>query len=174
MRRVASQPGIVATLHGVAYYRRMASAMADDRIAIRRARPGDSAAVRVLVTQLGYEPHERSFDETFAQVARHPEAAVFVACQGPRVVGYLSMTHRPQIRLGGIACAIDELAVDTNLRNSGLGSELRATAVAHAKSLHCTRIEVLCSRALEAHKRGFYEQRGFAEVETAVYRLVPT
>ena len=142
-----------------------------ERLAIRRARPGDSAAVRKLVTQLGYAPDDRAYDETFTQVARHPEAAVFVAQLGPRVVGYLAMTHRPQIRIGGRVAAIDELAVGGDDRANGVGTKLLEAAVAHARSLGCARIEVLCSRARESHRRGFYGARGMAEIETAVYRL---
>ncbi|MEO6954939.1 MAG: GNAT family N-acetyltransferase [Polyangia bacterium] len=146
--------------------------MADaERLAIRRARPGDSAAVRTLVKQLGYSPDDRAYDETFTQVARHPEAAVFVAHRSSRVVGYLAMTHRPQIRIGGRVASVDELAVDGGDRGAGAGTLLLEAAVAHARSLGCARIEVLCSRARESYTRGFYETRGMAEIETAVYRL---
>lgn len=147
--------------------------MADEaRLTIRRGRPGDSAEVRELVAQLGYTPEDRAYDETFTQVARHPEAAVFVAHRGSRMVGYLAMTHRPQIRLGGRVASVDELAVDGQVRGSGVGTLLLETAVAHARSLGCARVEVLCSRARESFRRGFYAERGMVEVESAVYRLV--
>jgi N-acetylglutamate synthase-like GNAT family acetyltransferase len=150
----------------------MASAVADtDRIAIRRARPGDASAVRVLVHQLGYEPAERHYDETFAQVVRHPEGAVFIAARGARVVGYLALSHRAQIRLGGRIASIDELAVDENARGHGIGGELLTCGITHARSLGCSRLEILCSRARESYERGFYEAHGLDEVETAVYRL---
>ena len=147
--------------------------MADEaRLTIRRGRPGDSAEVRELVAQLGYTPEDRAYDETFTQVARHPEAAVFVAHRGSRMVGYLAMTHRPQIRLGGRVASVDELAVDGQVRGSGVGTLLLEAAVAHARSLGCARVEVLCSRARESFRRGFYAERGMVEVESAVYRLV--
>lgn len=141
-----------------------------DRVVIRRARPGDAAAVRGLVQQLGYTPDERGYDETFAQVARHPEAAVFVAQLGPRVVGYLAMSHRPQVRLGGRIASIDELSVDELARGVGVGSALLDAAIAHAESLRCSRVDILTSRTRESYRRGFYTTRGLAEVDTAVYR----
>jgi N-acetylglutamate synthase-like GNAT family acetyltransferase len=150
----------------------MASAAADsDRIAIRRARPGDASAVRALVKQLGYEPAERSYDETFAQVVRHPEGAVFIAARGAHVVGYLALYHRAQIRLGGRIATVDELAIDETARGRGVGGELLTCGITHARSLGCVRLEILCGKARETYKRGFYTARGLTEVETAVYRL---
>ena len=128
-----------------------------DRIVIRRARPGDAAAVRVLVEQLGYAPEERGYDETFAQVARHPEAAVFVAQLGARVVGYLAMSHRPQVRLGARVASVDELAVDELARGAGIGTALIEAALAHARGLHCARVDLLAARAQESYRRGFCE-----------------
>ena len=93
-------------------------------INVRRARPGDASHVFALVEQLGYAPDHRGFDETFAQVVRHPEAAVYVAAEGLRVIGYLSMSQRPQIRLGGRAASIDELVVDERGRGEGVGTAL--------------------------------------------------
>jgi hypothetical protein len=78
-------------------------------VSVRRGRPGDAAYVLPLIQQLGYTPAERRFDETFAQVVRHPEAAVFVATEGLRVIGYLAMSHRAQITGTGLAALIGKL-----------------------------------------------------------------
>jgi len=139
-------------------------------IALRRARPGDAAGVRALVEQLGYAPDARSFTETFNQVARHPEAAVLVLAEGVRVVGYLAVSHRPQIRLGGRVAVIDDLAVDAAYRGQGLGSALLDEALDLARGLGCIRIEVSTSRARDSFARGFYEKHGFVEVDSAVLR----
>jgi len=137
---------------------------------IRRGRPGDAAAVRALVRQLGYSPDDRAYDETFAQVTRHPEAAVFVAQIGTRVIGYLSMSHRPQIRLAARLATIDELAVDEGARENGVGTALLEAALAHARSLGCARLDVLTSRTRESYERSFYTERGLAECDSAVFR----
>ena len=142
-----------------------------DRIAIRRARPGDAAAVKDLVAQLGYRPAERSYDETFAQVVRHPEAAVFIAQDGARVLGYIALSYRPQIRLAARVASIDELAVAGDAQGAGIGSQLLDTAIAHARSMGCERIEVLSARARESYRRGFYSGRGLSEVDSAVFRI---
>jgi N-acetylglutamate synthase-like GNAT family acetyltransferase len=139
-------------------------------VAIRRARPGDASAVRALVRQLGYDTDDRAYDETFAQVARHPEAAVFIAQIGARVIGYLALSQRPQIRLAARLASIDELVVDEQERGSGVGQVLLDAAIAHARSLGCVRVDVLTSRARPSYARGFYKLRGLSEIDSAVFR----
>ena len=138
---------------------------------VRRARPGDASHVFGLVEQLGYQPDPRGYDETFAQVVRHPEAAVFIAAEGMRVIGYLAMSHRPQIRLGGRAAYIDELVVSDKRRSEGVGSALLQAALDYARGLGCIRVDLRTSRSRQSYARGFYVGHGFVEVDSAVLRL---
>jgi GNAT superfamily N-acetyltransferase len=140
-------------------------------VTVRRARPGDASYVFALVEQLGYAPEHRGFDETFAQVVRHPEAAVFVATEGMKVIGYLAMSHRPQIRLGGRAAAIDELVVDDKRRGEGVGTALLDAAISHARGLGCKRVDLATSRARSSYQRGFYVAHGFHESDAALLRF---
>ena len=142
-------------------------------VLVRRARPGDASQVLTLVQQLGYSPDERRYDEIFAQVVRHPEAAVFVATLGLRVIGYLALSHRPQIRLGGPVAVIDELAVDEVHRGDGVGTALLQAALAHARGLGCRRVDLNSARTRESYRRHFYESHGFQEVDSALLRLDP-
>jgi GNAT superfamily N-acetyltransferase len=142
-------------------------------VLVRRARPGDAAQVRTLVEQLGYSPDERRYDEIFAQVVRHPEAAVFVATLGVRLIGYLALSHRPQIRLGGTVAVIDELVVEDNHRGSGVGTALLEAALTQARGLGCRRVEVHTSRDRESYRRRFYVGHGFQEIDSALLRLDP-
>ena len=138
---------------------------------VRRARPGDASHVFALVEQLGYQPDHRGFDETFAQVVRHPEAAVFVASEGLRVIGYLAMSQRPQIRLGGRAASIDELVVEERRRGEGVGAALLEEAIRYARGLGCLRVDLHTGRARQSYQRGFYVGHGFTEVDSAVLRF---
>ncbi len=140
-------------------------------INVRRARPGDASHVFALVEQLGYQPDHRGFDETFAQVVRHPEAAVYVAVEGLRVIGYLSMSQRPQIRLGGRAAVIDELVVEERRRGDGIGTALLDAALSYARGLGCRRVDLSTNRARQSYQRGFYVAHGFTEVDSALLRL---
>jgi ribosomal protein S18 acetylase RimI-like enzyme len=141
-------------------------------IQLRRARPGDAAGVRMLVQHLGYTTDERSFTETFQTVSRHPEAAVFVLAEGVKLVGYLAVSHRPQVRLGGRIASVDDLAIDPAYAGRGLGSVLLEQALELARGLGCVRIEVTQSRARESYARGFYGKHGFVEVDSALWRIV--
>jgi GNAT superfamily N-acetyltransferase len=144
-------------------------------VTVRRARPGDASYVFALVEQLGYTPEHRGFDETFAQVVRHPEAAVFVASEGLRIVAYLAMSHRPQIRLGGRSAVIDELVVDEKRRGQGIGTALLEAALSYARGLGCRRVDLSTNRARTSYQRGFYVEHGFHEHDSALLRceLVP-
>ncbi len=139
-------------------------------ITLRRARPGDAPGVRILVEHLGYTPDSRAFTETFTQVARHPEAVVLILADGIRVVGYLAFSHRPQIHLGGRVAVIDELAIDPDYGNRGLGTFLVEHALELARGLACIRIETATRRTLESFARGFYRKHGFVETDTAHMR----
>ena len=146
--------------------------MTTSAVQVRRARPGDALHIRRLLLELGYQPTDaRAFDETLAQVVRHPEAAVFVAMAGTDVVGYVALSHRPQMRLGGRLGVIDELVVTTARRDSGIGTQLLEAALVHARSLHCVRCEVSQSRIRDSYARRFYQERGFQEVDSALFRL---
>lgn len=140
-------------------------------MSVRRARPGDAMHVLALVEQLGYRPDIRGFDETFAQVVRHPEAAVFVATEGLRLLGYLAMSHRPQIRLGGRAAYLDELVIDERHRGAGVGTALLREAVEYARGLGCTRVDLQTGRGRESYQRGFYLSQGFTEIDSALFRF---
>src|SRR5262245_57299717 len=143
--------------------------------AVRRARPGDAHALRRLLRELGYDPGDsRAAAETMAQVVRHPEAAVFVAVEGVDVVGYVALSHRPQMRLGGRLATIDELVVTESRRGTGVGSKLIEAAVQHARSLHCLRIDVVQRRGRDSYDRQFYQKNGFLESPSAVLRRTLT
>ncbi len=142
-------------------------------VMVRRARPGDAAPMLSLIHQLGYTPDAHGYDETFAQVVRHPEAAVFVAAEGPRVIGYLALSHRPQIRLGGRCASIDEMVVDQSRRGDGIGTALLEAAIEYSRGLGCRRVELHTRRSRESFQRGFYASHGFREVDSAVMRLEP-
>ena len=145
---------------------------------LRRARPGDALPIRKLLRELGYDTRSdapggtaRNFDETTAQVVRHPEAAVFVAVDGVDVVGYVALSHRPQMRLGGRLAVVDELVVSEARRGQGIGTQLLEAALAHARSLYCVRIEVNQRRERDSFMRRFYQNRGFSEVDSALLRM---
>jgi N-acetylglutamate synthase-like GNAT family acetyltransferase len=140
---------------------------------VRPARRGDLPEVASLLRELGYA--EGGDSTTFSWVLSHPEMEVFVATdQMDRPIGVISMSHRPQLRLGGRVASIDELSVTEAWRGKGVGKELVARAVARGKVLGVKRIELATHRGRASYQRGFYEKRGFVEVDSAILRLAET
>lgn len=139
-------------------------------VKIRPARRGDREAIAVLIKESGY--HDAADASTQLWVLNHPEIDVFVAVDtGDRPVGYLSLSHRPQLRLRGRIATIDELVVSSMWRGKGVGSKLLAAAVARAKALSARRVDLLTVPDRTSSRRAFYARNGFVEVDTAVMRL---
>lgn len=139
---------------------------------IRAARASDASAVFELLRELGYtalDPSEYAL--AFESVTTHPEMRVFVAEDGSgRLVGLLSLSHRPQLRLGGTLVTIDELVVAEHGRANGIGRALLERARRVGVELGARRLELSTNRNRESYARGFYVKCGFAEVNSAVMR----
>lgn len=137
---------------------------------IRPARRGDREAIAGLLRELGYP--DAADSNTMFWVLNHPEIDVFIAADNlDRAVGFVSLSHRPQLRLRGRIATIDELVISQAWRNKGVGTKLLAAAVARAKALSAKRVELATHRPRQAYRRSFYERNGFAETEGAVLRL---
>jgi N-acetylglutamate synthase-like GNAT family acetyltransferase len=141
--------------------------------AIRPAVSSDATALLELLHELGYsdldvDAHARAF----ALVLAHPEIRVLIAeSESGRVIGLLTLSHRPQLRLGGTLVTVDELVVARDARGHGVGRALIVRAKAVAAELGAMRVELLTNRTRESYSRGFYAKNGFFEVSSAVMRL---
>jgi GNAT superfamily N-acetyltransferase len=87
-----------------------------------------------------------------------------------RVVGMLSLSHRPQLRLGGTLVTIDELVVAERARGSGVGRALLRRAQDIASDTGALRVELTTNRTRESYERAFYAKNGFIEANSAVMR----
>lgn len=147
--------------------------MHDEQFTIRRARSSDSEALRELISSLGYPDLDpESFKTTFAVVCQHPEMVVLVV-EGlnGKTVGCLTMSSKPQLRLGGMLVTIDELVIATEFRGKGLGRSLLVQAQAIALEIGARWIELHTRRARESYQRGFYAKNGFVEMDSALMRF---
>jgi GNAT superfamily N-acetyltransferase len=141
-----------------------------DSVKIRPARRGDRDGIALLLKELGYT--EGCDPSTLLWVLNHPEVDVFVAADHlDRPVAFVSLSHRPQLRLRGRITTIDELVVTEAWRGKGVGSKLLATAIDRAKALSSKRVELLTHRGRESFRRSFYEKNGFVQADSAVMRL---
>lgn len=142
-------------------------------INIRPIERSDFDAAYDLMVALGYPSLGRDdFARAFAAVLEHSEMLVLVAEAPDRgVVGLASISHRPQLRLGGRIATIDEFVVADGARGGGVGRALLARAKTEAARLGARRLELTTNRGRESYRRGFYRQNGLVEADSAVMRL---
>jgi GNAT superfamily N-acetyltransferase len=140
------------------------------RIEIVRAGPLDREVVLDLVERLladleGKPAEFAGIDR--ARVVADLEAAgdrwtAFLAREGGREVGVLTVTEHVAVYAGGRYGAIDELYVAPGLRSAGVGARLVAAARAHGVARGWRRLDVTAPPG-EAWERSvrFYERLGF-------------
>jgi N-acetylglutamate synthase-like GNAT family acetyltransferase len=137
---------------------------------IRPARRSDREAIAALIREHGYPDGADS--NTMFWVLNHPEIDVFVATDNlDRPIGFVSLSHRPQLRLRGRITTIDELVISEAWRNKGVGSRLLEAAVSRAKALSSRRVQLTTHLSRETFHRSFYERNGFVEIDCATLRL---
>ena len=138
---------------------------------LRVARAGDLAAVHALIGELGYaDLEEDAFARGYAAVLADAAQQVWLAELEGVVVGLISLSARPQIRLTGPILTVDELVVSERARGAGVGKKLIDLAKSEARRLGARRLELLTARGRPSYVRRFYPKNGFVEVDSAVMR----
>jgi N-acetylglutamate synthase-like GNAT family acetyltransferase len=140
-------------------------------IDVRRASAGDVAAVNALIEELGYQGLDtEAFARGYAAVLADRSQQVWLAEIDGVVVGLVSMSTRPQIRLAGAILTVDELVVSERARGAGVGTELIELTKREAQRIGARRLELLTARGRASYSRRFYPKNGFVEVDSAVMR----
>lgn len=131
-------------------------------IEIRETHEDDFGDVVLLLQQLW---PDRSLDcEALRRVfhaALASDSQVYLsACDGPRVVGFASLTVKNNLWQAGNLGHVDELVVDANYRGNGIGTRLLDSVCGEARKKHCARIELDSGLHRDvAHE--FYYRLGF-------------
>jgi N-acetylglutamate synthase-like GNAT family acetyltransferase len=137
---------------------------------LRTARDGDAEAITSLIGELGYL--DTADAPTIAWVMSHPEMEIFIAADmTDEVVGLLTLSHRPQLRMRGRIATIDELVVTNTWQREGVGRALVHKALERAKELGVQRLGLTTDNGRGASVRQFYVSCGFSEVDAAVMHL---
>lgn len=162
-------------------------------VEIRRAAPSDAAGLTALQREVADEPDgwlldprpgRRVGDERryLRAVRRHPDAAVFVAVDGDRVVGRLSLARDPHPASAHVADLGVMVAISH--RRRGIGRRLLDEAIAWARGAGVCKLELhvfpwntaavsLYERAgfvREGYRTGHYRRAG-AEVDAILMAL---
>lgn len=137
---------------------------------LRAARRGDAEAIRGLLTELGYPGSGDA--GTIHWILSHPEMEVIVAADpADKVIGMLTLSHRPQLRAKGRIARIEELVVNQACRRRGVGRALVARARERAAALDAKRLELITHGADDESVRAFCADAGFAEDAARIFRL---
>jgi len=131
-----------------------------------RLRPlnrGDREAAFKLLAGEGWAVSALDQEAVISWVVQHPEMESFVAHDSfayRRLFGIITLSHRPQLRLGGRVASIDLFVVDPEQRHKGIGHDLLAQAMRRAEALACKRIEILLPEP-RSDRHAFFENYGF-------------
>jgi N-acetylglutamate synthase-like GNAT family acetyltransferase len=140
-------------------------------VTLRVARASDLASVRTLIEELGYTGIDGgAFARGYASVLEDAAQHVWLAELRGIVVGLMSLSTRPQIRLAGLIMTIDELVVAESTRGAGVGRKLIELAKSEAIRAGARRLELLTAKGRPSYTRRFYVKNGFTEVDSAVMR----
>lgn len=134
-------------------------------LAVRPARPADSAAIAALVAGLGFEAEAGEIEERLAVLKKARETPL-VAEQG-EIIGVLAWHVTPVLHRPRPVGRITMMVVAEGERRSGVGRALVEAACAELRAKGCGLIEVTSNVDLSgAH--GFYRRLGF---ERTSYRF---
>ncbi len=135
----------------------------------RRATPADlPALVRMLADDaLGASrehyalPLPPAYARAFEAITADPAQELMVAEWSGAVVGMLQLTFIPYLtHQGSWRALIEGVRIDSRHRDSGLGRQMMAWAIARARERRCRMVQLTTDKARPDAKR-FYESLGF-------------
>lgn len=132
---------------------------------IRNVRLTDADAVAVLSTELGYPVTPEMMKTRIGQLQDINSKAVFIACVGPQIVGWIDvgLTQHLQTEL---YAEIGGLVVSNAVRSKGIGRALVACAERWATE-RGVQLMVVRSRLSRERAHRFYEREGYTRYKTS-------
>jgi GNAT superfamily N-acetyltransferase len=144
---------------------------------IRPLKRGDRDAAFKLLAADGWIVAPTDQELAISWVVQHPEMESFVAHDATafsRLFAMITMSHRPQLRLGGRVSCIDLFLVPPEQRGRGIGHDLLAQALRRSAALGCKRMEIQLP-ATRDQRHEFFENTGFVRSDSELYiRPTPT
>ncbi len=135
---------------------------------VRPARRGDASPIVTLLLEIGVTADPN----TVTWIISHPEMELLVASDAlDKVVGFITLSHRPVLKTGGRAATIDELNVAKAWRRKGIGRELLRRVVERAKVLSVKRLELQTYGPVNDELTAFFKACGFDQAEVGTFRL---
>jgi ribosomal protein S18 acetylase RimI-like enzyme len=134
---------------------------------VRRATPGDAAAVARLLYDFQAEFNEPSpglemLEDRYADLIRNKDMIVLLIGDGPD--GFAQLRFRPWVYSAGLHSYLEELYVKPDLRGNGLGRALLEAAMDTARAEGAEQMELGTSEN-DVAARALYESAGFINTE---------
>ena len=96
---------------------------------------------------------------------------IVVAREGDQLIGMVNLLYTVSTALGGRVILLEDMVVDPNSQNKGVGSALLEFGIEIAKQKGCLRITLLTDADNESAHR-FYEKHGFDRSSMTVFRKI--
>lgn len=114
---------------------------------IRRGRGEDAASVIDLLKQFPPEEQQgfpwQAATETFLRlVDDRDRCSIFVAEEGGRILGVITMSYPEAVRCGGPYTCIEEFIVASDGRGKGIGGKLLGAVITEARAKGCYELQV--------------------------------
>ena len=138
---------------------------------IRSLKRGDRDAAFKLLASDGWVVPAGDQELAISWVVQHPEMESFVAHDAAafsKLFGMITMSHRPQLRLGGRVACIDLFLVAPEQRHKGIGHDLLTQALRRSEALGCKRVEVYLPPQGDS-RLAFFESNGFVKGNNDLY-----
>jgi GNAT superfamily N-acetyltransferase len=143
---------------------------------IRPLKRGDRDAAFKLLAADGWAVPNGDQELAISWVVQHPEIESWVAHDAlafSRLLGMITMSHRPQLRLGGRVACIDLFLVAPDQRKKGIEQDLLNQSLRRAEALGCKRVEIYLPPERD-DRHEFFEGNEFKKNNNDLFvRLAP-
>jgi GNAT superfamily N-acetyltransferase len=138
---------------------------------IRPLKRGDRDNLFKMLALQGWVVPAGEQELAISWVVQHPEMESLVAhdvASFSRLFGIITMSHRPQLKLGGRVACVDLFVVADEHRSKGVGTDLLAQALRRSEALGCKRMELYLPPQRD-DRHAFFEGSGFALTGDGLY-----
>ena len=118
-----------------------------------------------------FQPDTVAQQRGLTAILNNPEVGeILVARHDGQIVGMVNLLYTVSTALGARVALLEDMVIAPSMRGSGLGSQLLAAAIEHAKQRGCLRITLLTDADNDA-AHAFYQKQGFAPSSMIPLRL---
>lgn len=143
---------------------------------LREATLGDAVEIHALARELAEtvgdaHPDEGAVRTRLEALLGNPAARVFVAEEGGRLAGVVSLWIKPDLAHGDVVVEVPMLVVSEDHRRNGVGRLLMSRVSDVAAENEASQIDLVTTRANVA-ARDFYKALGFTEADVVSLEFV--